>query len=300
MNTKIGGVCTKMKSSTSKVFLSVCTLFALLLVAGNSALGKGLFPFLKPAVNTGRAAQSQPVHYYAYIPIANQRALITESQPLPERESVQFASAPTLLPYESDEPDPSAQATEAQPQAVVTEPPAMATESARPQPISPALQSWIDQVKDGEAGAVRGLFVEGLMALRVVQQPDHFWQYVSEDPETATQFQSAAGNVTGLLAHNYLAGSLFYNLTLGQQIVVIYGDGNIARYQVSEIRRYQKLDEDNYYSPFIDQENGEEVSSTDVFNSVYSGEKHLALQTCLEKDGDWSWGLLFIIANPVH
>jgi hypothetical protein len=36
----------------------------------------------------------------------------------------------------------------------------------------------------------------------------------------------------------------------------------------------------------------------EVFYDFYSGDPHLTLQTCIEKDGDWSWGVRFILAEP--
>lgn len=282
-----------MKNSTTKLGLLASTLVVLFLIAGNSALGKGLFPFQKPAVNTGRDAQPVITSYQVYIPQVGLDVTAKERQQAatlpPTVAPVQLVSVPDVPADQVEEAAPTPTPAAAAPQAVGTE----------EEPISPELLGWIDSVKDGEADIVRGIYVEGLLALRVVKQPANNWQYVSEDPDAATQFQSTPPDVTGLLAHNYLAGRLFSNLIKGQEILAIYGDGKIARYQITEIHKYQKLDEDNYYSPFIDQDNGLELSSTSVFNHVYSGSKRLTLQTCLEKGGNWSWGLIFIIATPV-
>jgi hypothetical protein len=36
-----------------------------------------------------------------------------------------------------------------------------------------------------------------------------------------------------------------------------------------------------------------------LFNMAYGGEHHLTLQTCIESQGDFAWGRLFIIAKPL-
>jgi hypothetical protein len=116
-----------------------------------------------------------------------------------------------------------------------------------------------------------------------------------------TQFQNAARNgVTGILAHNYLSGELFFQLELGQQVQLIYGNGKVARYTVSDIQRFQKLQPSNPKSQYIDLSTGKEMSTDQVFNRVYSGKNHVTFQTCIKKGDDWSWGLIFVIATPIE
>ncbi|MGE5223380.1 MAG: hypothetical protein ACM3PY_13155, partial [Omnitrophica WOR_2 bacterium] len=165
-------------------------------------------------------------------------------------------------------------------------------------PLSP-LQNFTKMVMDGKAGIVRGVYVEGILALRVVQQPGKDWAFVSTDDGTVTQFQSATGNgVTGLLAHNYLSGQLFYQLSLGKEVDVVFGDGGIRRYQVINILKFQKLDVNSLTSDYIDLRNGKRVTTNDVFSQVYSGGDRVTLQTCIDQDGLSNWGLIFYIARP--
>jgi hypothetical protein len=35
-----------------------------------------------------------------------------------------------------------------------------------------------------------------------------------------------------------------------------------------------------------------------MFKRVYFGDRHLTFQTCIAKDGEASWGRLFVIAVP--
>ena len=167
--------------------------------------------------------------------------------------------------------------------------------------ISQDFQDFIDSVVDGQAGVVRGLYVDGVLSLRIVQQPDKQPLFVSEEDGVATQFQNAAlKGVTGLLAHNFLSGALFFNVQTGQEMDTVDGDGKITRYRVEKILTYQKLKPSSPTSDFIDLETNQRQSSGEVFSRVYSGQSHLTLQTCLRKGDNWSWGLLFVMATPIN
>jgi len=77
------------------------------------------------------------------------------------------------------------------------------------------------------------------------------------------------------------------------------GDGSIRRYIISESDSFQRLQKSARSDEFIDLITREKYSTIQVFNRFYRGEHHLTFQTCLEKDGDLDWGLLFVIALPV-
>lgn len=167
--------------------------------------------------------------------------------------------------------------------------------------ISPEFARFIGQVADGQAKVVRGVYVAGSLALHVVQQPAKDWTYVSEELGNATEFQNAADNgVIGLLAHNYLSGRLFYNLKSGDQIGVVYGDGSVKYYRISGSFQYQKLEPDDLSSKLVDLTTGITVTSGQVFGKFYSGGDHVTLQTCLERNGISTWGLYFVVAQPVN
>jgi hypothetical protein len=125
--------------------------------------------------------------------------------------------------------------------------------------------------------------------------------YVSPMNGTVTQFQTATQyGTTGLLAHNYLSGSYFSKLTLGQEIDIVNGDGAIRRYVVTNIRRFQALNPSSPYSNFVDLENGgAQLSSTELFNQTYAGGNKVVFQTCINANGNWSWGRLFVTATPM-
>jgi hypothetical protein len=137
------------------------------------------------------------------------------------------------------------------------------------------------------------------MALAIVQQPMGNPGYVSTAESVATQFSIATevGNV-GLLAHNTLAGSSFSNIKQGDLIVLVYGDGHMESFMANSIQRYQALNPLSPYSQFSDLETQTKLSAEELFNKVYRGEYHLTLQTCIENNGNASWGRLFITATP--
>jgi len=163
----------------------------------------------------------------------------------------------------------------------------------------PDLNTFIETVKNGNANILRGVYVSNVMALAVVQQPIGQFMYVSNDRRVATQFSMVTkmGNV-GLLAHSTLAGSLFSNIKDGDQIVLIYGDGHTKNFITQSIQRYQALEPLNPYSHFVDLESQKPLSAEELFNKVYRGRYHLTLQTCIQNNGESSWGRLFILATP--
>lgn len=165
----------------------------------------------------------------------------------------------------------------------------------------PTLSIFSASVQNSNANQITGLFVSGLMAVPVVQQPSGQPGYVSTASETITQFAAASKyGTTGLLAHNYLAGSHFFNLSRGSVITLVYGDGSTQYYQVSAVMEFQALSPYSPYSNFINLANpGVTLSSTDLFYQTYGLGNVLVLQTCIEQGNESSWGRLFIIAEPV-
>lgn len=162
------------------------------------------------------------------------------------------------------------------------------------------LEEFIARVADGQPGVVRGLYVPGLLALRIVDQPVGDPAYISSEADTATLFQSAGlFGAVGLLAHNYLSGSLFYDLAPGQELSLVYGDGSVRRYRLETIAPFERLTLGNLTSDFLDLQTGMTLSAQQVFEQFYNGDV-LTLQTCLEKDGLLNWGVTFFVAVPIE
>ena len=164
----------------------------------------------------------------------------------------------------------------------------------------PALDSFIAQVANGQANLVSGLYAQGVLALQVVQQPPGDSAYISVEEGTTTEFQSASiDGVVGLLAHNFLSGRDFFRLKPAQDMILVFGDSSVQHYRISEIVDFQRLEPDNLRSDFLELNSDVIRTASQVFNRFYRGKPHLTLQTCIEKDGNWSWGVRFIVAEPV-
>ncbi len=163
-----------------------------------------------------------------------------------------------------------------------------------------SLSSFTTNVKNGNHNQITGIYISSKFAYPVSPQPAGQPGFVSSSPDTITQFSMASNyGSTGLLAHNYLAGSDFSNLIMGDLIILVYGDGHLKRYQVNSIQKYQALDPVNPYSSFVDLQGSQTINVTDLFNNIYNFPGRLILQTCISAYDNPSWGRLFILAEPI-
>jgi len=154
-------------------------------------------------------------------------------------------------------------------------------------------------VQNGQKEVLRGVYVDSVLALPIVQQPEGKAIYISNNDGEVTQFGMASqyGNV-GLLAHNHKAGKSFARLTVGQEVQLIYGDGRVETFVIKTVLKFQAMQPTNPYSSFKNLDKDEILTATEMFNRVYEGYYHLTFQTCIAADGKWSWGRLFVIAIP--
>jgi hypothetical protein len=167
----------------------------------------------------------------------------------------------------------------------------------------PAVDDFAAPLLNGNAEDVVGVFVPGLFALPVMQQPKEEPAFVSSANHILTQFSLPKQHgTTGLLAHNYLSGSLFYGLQVDQLVVVVLGDGSQKLYRIRQMERYQALSPTSPYSKFINltDPTRKEISSGELFSRMYTLKNKLVFQTCIDAEGDPSWGRIFIIAEPVE
>lgn len=165
--------------------------------------------------------------------------------------------------------------------------------------IIPNFTDFSKTVQNGKANVLRGVYVSDTLALPVVQQPSNNAGYVSNNNGEATQFRMASqfGNI-GLLAHNHLAGKSFSQLTVGQDVRLVYGDGKVETFVVAEVLKYQALQPNSPYSEFRGLDDSKTLTAEKMFKRVYFGNKHVTFQTCIENNGNLSWGRLFVIAIP--
>jgi hypothetical protein len=160
-------------------------------------------------------------------------------------------------------------------------------------------QAFYNPIQNGEADVIRGVYVSNILEFPVVQQPDNNPYYVSSHDGEVTQFDIASqyGNI-GLLAHNNLSGKSFSKLSVGQEVELIYRDGSIEKFVITEVLHFQALQPQSQQSIFLNLDNSETLSASQMFNRVYAGSHHLTFQTCIKGHGNMSWGRLFVLASP--
>lgn len=175
--------------------------------------------------------------------------------------------------------------------------PALAKENG--EAALPEFSAFVASVRNDQEGILRGVFVPGVLAFPIVQQPADSANFVSSIDGIITQFSMPAqyGNV-GLLAHNYLSGRFFFDLATGQEIRLVYGDGRIETFVITQILKYQALQPSSPYSSFRDLETDDTLTVSQMFEKAYLGERHVTFQTCIEAYGNSSWGRIFVIATP--
>jgi len=95
----------------------------------------------------------------------------------------------------------------------------------------PTFSDFSNIVQNGEKDILRGVYVDNVLALPVVQQPLGNAIFVSNNDGEVTQFGMASqyGNI-GLLAHNHRAGKSFSEMTPGQEVQLVYGDGHVRNF----------------------------------------------------------------------
>lgn len=162
----------------------------------------------------------------------------------------------------------------------------------------PAFPAFARSIARGSPEAIRGLYVDRLFALPVIQQPNANPAYVSAQEGVVTLFSLAARHgVSGFLAHSYLSGRLFYDVPMGAKMWVVRGDGSFSSYRAATRAWFQKLSPYDSHSDYLDQKTREVLTTGQLFERFYTG-KHLTLQTCVESGSIPTWGLMFVIAQP--
>lgn len=162
------------------------------------------------------------------------------------------------------------------------------------------LNDFVASLSSGKANQVAGIYSDGIFAFPVVGQPSSNPAFVSETPDQVTQFELAADyGSQAFLAHNYLAGATFSELTNGQTVTLVYGDGSTESFVISQILSFQALSPDSTQSSFVDLESGEQLSASSLFHTVYNNSNAVVLQTCIANEGISTWGRLFVVAVPL-
>ena len=162
-----------------------------------------------------------------------------------------------------------------------------------------SIEKFSDQMVNGDEDEIRGIYIQDVLNLPIVKQPKHRPGFVSSTDNIITLFRKAEQNgIIGLLAHNYLAGKHFFDIQIGDEISIVYGDGDISDFYVAGIEEYQALQPNNVRSDFRNLATGEVVSATQLFRTIYSVNGSAVLQTCIANGDEDAWGRLFVIAEP--
>jgi hypothetical protein len=163
--------------------------------------------------------------------------------------------------------------------------------------VPPTRSYTSDPARD--RSVLRGVYVENVLDLPVIQQPADQPYYVSDHDGEITQFSmvSQYGSV-GLLAHNTRSGRYFSELKQGQEVELVYEDGRTEYYVVQDVLRFQALQPESVASSFRNLDRNETITAGDMFQRAYVGGHRLVFQTCIAADGHVSWGRLFVVAMP--
>ena len=252
------------------------TLFLLLVLAAGGSVLSGVL----------RAPASAEV--VAPTPVAT---LLVPAMPAP-RPTATSTPLPTPTPRPTVLPTPTRAATP------------VPSPTPRPTPSLPSLPVFVAalQAEHHPAEAVVGLYIPGVLAARVVEQPPGKDGFVAALPDTVTRFRLAARyyGTLGLLAHNTLAGAAFFHLKPGDVFYLVQGDGRVKACLVTRVMQYRALQPNSPYSAFIDLQTGERLTVAEAFRRTYgAAQGGVVLQTCIARQGVLTWGRLFVLARPL-
>lgn len=161
------------------------------------------------------------------------------------------------------------------------------------------LEGFSVSLVNDQPDTVVGLYVDNLITMRVIQQPLGKSGFVSSVNGIGTEFGMVKPyHNIGILAHNFSSGKLFTKLNLEEVIYIIYGDGRSDKYIVTSIVQYQALSPSSVSSKFKDLESKTVITASELFSKVYT-KNDLVLQTCISKNGEASWGRLFVTAKKL-
>ncbi|HRI05370.1 MAG TPA: hypothetical protein PLV59_00225 [Candidatus Dojkabacteria bacterium] len=116
---------------------------------------------------------------------------------------------------------------------------------------------------------------------------------------------SVQPNCIALLAHNHLSiGHHLEREVMEQDSVFVANDfGQVLHFKVSNVLRYRAVPPISNFQKFVDLESGAVFDTITIFNYLYHNEldiPYLVMQTCIENDGDFSWGRQFVVAEFVE
>lgn len=135
---------------------------------------------------------------------------------------------------------------------------------------------------------------DGVLALKLAWGNN---QQVPNDSKTALLWDYGWNNdVVGIVAHNYLAGKLFYLLDVGSQLHIIWSDGTVETYEIDTVDRWRDNGQSLTFSPWDGGDAIKNEALSDVYFSRGNDRDRLVLMTCLTK-GKKKIGVVFYTAT---
>lgn len=155
----------------------------------------------------------------------------------------------------------------------------------------PEFGQFVRSIEDGTSGKVRGVYVPNEFAFPVSQG----WADNPRQNDAGVVFQiPGADKATFLIAHDGLAGTYFYELKVGDEVRIVFGDGTWHSYYVSDIERYQVTAANDFVAV-----NDPSVElNMDQMGTRYLNTDLVIFYTCLPNGFNPSWGRLLVSAKP--
>lgn len=175
------------------------------------------------------------------------------------------------------------------------------TATVAPTEAVPLFDQFVQSIANGDGSQRVGVYVEDLFQYPIVEQPSSDPAWITSNFGEVTEFRivrQQTGN-EGLIAHNYLAGGLFFSLQVGDIAELVLGDGSVIEFEIFAIEDYQALSPNSPTSNFLSLATGEKLSASDLFYRVYGGNMTLTFQTCINRDNISTWGRTFIIGEEL-
>ena len=141
-----------------------------------------------------------------------------------------------------------------------------------------------------------------LPPIKIVPQPNGKYSWVSNDSNSFTEFSvpKKLYDTQYFLAHNTKAGSHLNEIKIGDVIKFRESNAGLGEHterKVKEIRKFKALQPTNLKTPLVDLSTGKQYSVEDITKEMWTNNKQVVFQTCIEKEGDINWGRLFVIAE---
>jgi hypothetical protein len=147
--------------------------------------------------------------------------------------------------------------------------------------LTSGLKAFIEKVKDGSGRTIKGVYIEDKLEYSVIQQPVGHLAYVAQWP-IATEFNLRAFGIEddiGLLLEALYIPDTVYDVTVGDKVFLVNGNGGTRGYGVTGIRRFLAL------SPYYEHTELKELNKSNETGKWYTADA-LFKEMYSDADGD--------------